>query len=133
MFWFCSCSTHFSTTAEVRGKICTGVKCNMDYENALTCTAVTQTLHHLLCTLHQISNLHKITTFGIHSSSCKITTATLINLHKNPPHCPNQLSPLGRNMYGVIKTTICNIISKLSYYQSTSSSQKEINTYITIC
>lgn len=50
---------------------------------------------------------------------------------KNPPRCPE---PADYLQEGVTKTTICNIISTYSHYQSTSSGQKkkkkERNKYI---
>lgn len=63
---------------------------------------------------------------------CKIITATSTTLYKNQPHCPNQASLLTRKLYGVMKNTICNIISHYSHYWRKSSGQKEINTYTTI-
>lgn len=123
--------------------ICTGVQCNMEYENAPLCKLPQFRLasfrqHHLLRILHQLLNVHRITNFGIHSTFfssflfCKIITATSTTLYKNQPHCPNQASLLARKLYGVMKNTICNIISHYSHYWRKSSGQKEINTYTTI-
>lgn len=125
MFCFCSWSTAcaFNQNFDNSQKYA-HVEWNMEYENASTCTntALIQTLHHLLCTLHQLLNLHRITTFRIHSPYRKITTATLTNLYKKI-HLTAQISqvPPGRNMYGVMKTTISTIISNYCHYQSTSS------------
>lgn len=120
MFCVCSWSPMQETYARVR-------------RERWRCTYSIQTLHHLLRILHQLLDLHRITTFRIHSSYWKITTATLTNVYKNPPRWPKRPSPPGGNLYGAMKTTICNIISNYSHYESMSSGQKkEINTYITI-
>lgn len=125
MFCFCSWSIAcaFNQNFDNSQKYA-HVEWNMEYENASTCTntALIQTLHHLLCTLHQLLNLHRITTFRIHSPYRKITTATLTNLYKKI-HLTAQISqvPPGRNTYGVMKTTISTIISNYCHYQSTSS------------
>lgn len=107
-------------------------------KNAPTCinTAWLRLLHHLLryiTSTVEFTQNHNFQNY-IHLI-CKITTATLTNLYKkvNPPHCPRQPSSSGKeNMYGVMKITLCDIIRNCSHYQSTSSGQKEINTYITI-
>lgn len=120
--------------------ICTGVQCNMEYENAPLCklpqfrlctTCFVYYINSWMYTESQI--LEYIQLFFLFLVLfCKIITATSTTLYKNQPHCPNQASLLARKLYGVMKTTICNIISHYSHYWRKSSGQKEINTYTTI-